>query len=83
MRNIECGFETEDRNKMKKHPILEQIYQIASGIADIEQLVKDLEGEMIPYNITKRLNAMMDAVSITLPTKARILRDEMEKMGYP
>lgn len=68
---------------MGKHPILKQIYQIVSGIVDLNGLVKDLEGEKIPYNIIKRLNAMIDIIPQGLPVKAKILRDELEKMGYP
>lgn len=68
---------------MIKNLKLIQIYQIVQGIADLPQLLKDLEGEEIPYNIIVRLNRMMLSFPGLLSTRARALRNEMEKMGYP
>jgi len=62
---------------------LNQIYEIIQGIADLPQLLKDLEGELVPYNIIVKIERMMDTFPVYLSAKARALRDEMEKMGYP
>jgi len=66
-----------------KNEKLAQLYPIILGISELPQLIKDLEGEIIPYNITKRINQMMDRWSLLLSDYARNARDELEKMGYP
>lgn len=62
---------------------LNQIYKIVQGIADFPQLIKDLEGEMVPYNVIRKIEWMMNAFPIPLASRAKALRDELEKTGYP
>ena len=67
----------------EKNQKLSQLYPIFQGISELPQLIKDLEGELIPYNITKRINQLMDRWPLLLSGYARNVRDELEKMGYP
>jgi len=69
------------KNSVEKK--LNPIYEITQGIADLPQLLKDLEGELVPYNIIRKIEWMMNSFSVNLASRAKILRDEMEKMGYP
>lgn len=70
-------------SKNSQEEKLNQIYKIIQGIADLPQLLKDLEGELVPYNIIRKIDWMMNSFSINLASRAKILREEMEETGYP
>ena len=62
---------------------LNQIYECAVRIVGFPQLVKDLIGKTVSYNITLEILALDKILSKTIVNTAKELCLEMEKMGYP
>ena len=62
---------------------LNQLYQIVQGMSDLPKLLDDLEGKIVPYNIIMKIKRMMISFPINLAGRAKALRDEMERTGYP
>jgi len=62
---------------------LNQIYECAVRIADFPQLVKDLVGKKVPYNITIEILPLDRFLTKEIVNAAKELCLEMEKMGYP
>ena len=62
---------------------LNQIYECAVRIADFPQLVKDLIGKTVPYNITIKIVELDKFLQKITVNAAKELNLEMEKMGYP
>ena len=62
---------------------LNQIYECAVRISDFPQLVTDLIGKTVPYNITIKIVALDKILQKVTVNTAKELFLEMEKMGYP
>ena len=62
---------------------MNQIYECALRIVDFQQLLNDLSGKLIPYNIIVKIKPLSKNLSFKTVNSAKELRSEMEKMGYP
>lgn len=70
----------------EKEPTVEemnQIYECALRIVDFQQLLNDLAGKLIPYNIIVKIKPLSEKLSFKIVNVAKELCLEMEKMGYP
>ena len=55
---------------------------VLKGIVEYPDLLKELEGELIPYNVIKKINRVMDLYPIMLVEASRYAVEECEEMGY-
>lgn len=61
---------------------LTRIKEVLQGIALYPELLKDLEGKAIPYNIIKKINRVFDLYPISLVMAAKYAAEELGKMGH-
>ena len=70
----------------EQEPIVEEmnrIYECALRIVGFQQLLNDVAGKLIPYNIIIKIKPLSKNLSFKTVNSAKELCLEMEKMGYP